>query len=325
MRWRDQRRRVRGRGFTLIELLVVVAIIAILIALLLPTLGKARATTRRVVCAANMKAVDFALLAYASENEDYPPVSWGQNGMAASNGNGGAWEFLVRDYLSIGEVLLTPSGNFNLYTITSQTKAGSRLRILQCPEMDLTVDYSVYGANYMACRNTIYAMPLYSDAGWKLQSLLFNASPYDPAAPGWPGGGFPLTGPGTIQQIQTYPKLAKYARPSDKVLLFESPVLNPHVVPATGGYVGNGWTNGRPIGVGGNGTGGACAQNIRGPSAVNYSDVNSIMWHTTMGSLNFALADGHVEYLPIAATADVAPLPPGYSGGMVGKMWAFSQ
>jgi len=42
-------------GFTLIELLVVVAIIAVLVALLLPVLGAAREQAKSVVCASNMK------------------------------------------------------------------------------------------------------------------------------------------------------------------------------------------------------------------------------------------------------------------------------
>jgi prepilin-type N-terminal cleavage/methylation domain-containing protein len=61
------------RGFTLIELLVVVAIIALLMAILLPSLAKAREQAKIAVCASNMRQVALGTVLYAQENQDSLP------------------------------------------------------------------------------------------------------------------------------------------------------------------------------------------------------------------------------------------------------------
>jgi len=58
------------KGFTLIELLVVVAIIALLISILLPSLSRARELAKRLVCAANIKGIGTAMKIYANDNEE---------------------------------------------------------------------------------------------------------------------------------------------------------------------------------------------------------------------------------------------------------------
>lgn len=63
----------RNRGFTLIELLVVVAIIALLVSILLPSLSRAKEITKRTLCAVNSKNVFTAMIVYSEGNNTWLP------------------------------------------------------------------------------------------------------------------------------------------------------------------------------------------------------------------------------------------------------------
>lgn len=66
--------RVRGAGFTLLELLVVIAVIAILIALLLPAVASAREEARATRCASNLRQIDLLLTQYTEDHREVYPA-----------------------------------------------------------------------------------------------------------------------------------------------------------------------------------------------------------------------------------------------------------
>lgn len=122
------------RGFTLVELLVVIGIIALLISILLPALNNARATSRTVKCAANLRSIGQGLMTYTVDFKGVFPAAYIYKGMrvsggtqtpdAATNGYLHWSSFLYSNKASQGPGIFLSTGGWDAFQCPELEKGG---------------------------------------------------------------------------------------------------------------------------------------------------------------------------------------------------------
>jgi prepilin-type N-terminal cleavage/methylation domain-containing protein/prepilin-type processing-associated H-X9-DG protein len=123
------------RGFTLVELLVVVAIIAVLIALLLPAVQKAREAANRAQCQNNLHQVALALLNYESGARYLPPGENSNNGSPNLYGYRAGYCIFILPYLEQERVYGLYNFNVDWFDASNQAAVTTPITTFLCPSV----------------------------------------------------------------------------------------------------------------------------------------------------------------------------------------------
>lgn len=287
-------------GFTLIELLVVISIIAVLIALLLPALAKAKDIANTVVCAANLRSIDQAAEEYSQEYRDQPVPLMTFSNAGVNAGRDFIWPaILIADGIIPEEKVSGGNKDYNVPQLPT---------IFYDPgDLNASSVNAVYGINaysyYVLINGKKVSIPY-------ITAYTENGAWDNPAYnPNWPGGynkngsdsfraiSYVMTDEGTKGYTFTSPApppVSSFHNPANDVYFFD----------------GTEWGNDRSV------TNGPVGRHERPPSISAGSTTD-----LSVGYSNLAFLDGHVAlYARSKLPQSDLPAPGGLcvDGGMYG-------
>jgi prepilin-type processing-associated H-X9-DG protein len=184
-------------AFTLVELLVVIGIIAILISLLLPALGRAQEQARRVKCLSNLRQIGQATIMYCDQNKGFFPAQGGSGAVAD-------------DWISWTQFAKTPSSLSNSSLAPYLGKGDYLVNVFRCPTDDISTHYYHYnGSKGISTPGNAY---LFS---YSMNQLLTNPSKV----------GAPFVAPEYPSTLKRM-KMAMVRHSSDKIMVVDESALS---------------------------------------------------------------------------------------------------
>ena len=218
VRTKSQKTDFRNGGFTLIELLVVIAIIAILAALLLPALTKAKQKAYGVGCMDNTRQLMLCWRMYADENNDVlPPNDYPYTTAAARDATIMNWVFGSM-YVNIDSIDLTILVNPKL---TSLAACNQNPACFKCPA-DISLNQGHIRARSVSMNSAVGTRWYSAGVGTGAPAPPPGVKPGDPVGGGW------LVDPYNDQQTayRTYGKMSQITVPGASdlwVIMDENP------------------------------------------------------------------------------------------------------
>lgn len=167
----------RKKAFTLIELLVVVSIIALLVSILMPALGRARAQAKKVMCMSNQHSLFLGLSMYSDDSNGGLPLSvHGKTSMADVPAGGWWYTLSDGDTPKLSGFQAGITGALEFWQQTSANYLDEQWNVFECPSgprkspTDTGTREAKYAGNY-GCNTNIMVRPYVASTSIKLTTV----------------------------------------------------------------------------------------------------------------------------------------------------------